>query len=242
MNKNSMVFWWKFVKDLLVPKPFTVIVPFTSDPDIFCKLLDGRLNEEEKLTWSSYLRELDEIATAIGYPIFIRGDLTAAKHNYIETCYLEKSEDISLHCFRLLESSLIGPGILPTAYILREFIPLEHKFVAFKGLPIAREYRIFAQDGKVFCCHFYWPEAAIEFYGTIKEPDNWRDDLKEIELIRPNDAVKLFTYAEKITLQLPSEERWSLDFAQGQNGIFYFIDCALAANSWHPECSFMLRP
>jgi len=45
----------------------------------------------------------------------------------------------------------------PAAFMVREFLDLDASFKAFGGLPIAREWRIFASPEKVICYHPYWP-------------------------------------------------------------------------------------
>jgi hypothetical protein len=46
------------------------------------------------------------------------------------------------------------------------------------------------------------------------------------------ERLVLGTHARKVSAELPGA--WSVDFALGENGIWYLIDMALAKDSWHP--------
>ena len=64
-------------------------------------------------------------------------------------------------------------------------------------------------------------------------PNNWRSLLADLNH-ESKEEIKLLTdYAEQLGKYLSGY--WSLDFAKGQDGNWYFIDAALGEQSWHPE-------
>ena len=224
LERSSLLWWWPRVRDVAVPKPRTVVVRVGWR--VLMELLDGRPLPEEVRAW------VEVCARELGYPLFVRTDLASCKHEWGRTCFVEKPEDLWRNVFRLVD----GNGVLDLAceaIVLREYIPLVHAFRAFWGLPVARERRYFVRDGEVVCHHPYWPEDAIRFFG-VEEPDGWREALRALSEEPPEEVGMLSGYARELARALPGA--WSVDFALGQDGRWYFIDAAEAARSWHPPC------
>lgn len=226
LNKSSMLYWWPRVQDLKIPMPKTIIAK-QQDMLEWIEVLDG-LNIVDE-TWNHIENKADEI----GYPLFMRTDLSSFKHQYKETCFVTKKEDITRNILYLIDSSF-ARDIGLEAIVLREFLDLVAPFKAFMGLPIAKERRYFAEDGRVFIHHPYWPEDAIRFYRQTVEPDNWQELLADINKEHADEIELLTSYAEQISTRL--EGQWSIDFAQAKDGTWYFIDAAEAMKSWiHPD-------
>ncbi len=229
----SMTFWWPLVADVNVPKPETVLLPI-KDPDTLYGIFDG-----DAVAGESFKELADparDVANTLGYPLFLRTDHVSGKHSYDRTCFVPSEEELPKHIFNVLEEhalalDMFGPPF--QAIALRRFIPLVSRFTAFWGLPIAKERRYFARDGQVECHHPYWPAEAIRFPRNV-EPANWRDDLAELNIETVDEIALLTGYATNLAAVLPGY--WSLDFALGQDGIWYFIDAARGERSWHPEC------
>jgi len=181
------------------------------------------------------------VCNAIGYPVFARTDKMAAKHSWNSTCYVATENDLDEHIASLVDHTLNCDmiGKMVDGIAIREYIEMESSFTAFDGLPISRERRYFARDGEVECHHPYWQEDAIRFTDPASEPPNWREFLSGLNYESFDEIDTLTRYAEKIAAVL--EGYWSIDFCRcktkrGQPGKWYFIDCALGTESWHPEC------
>lgn len=232
MEKNSLLYWYPKIKKLPIPMPKTVIVkiPFEN----FLNFLD------DPSALKDYQKEIILAAKKVGFPLFLRTDLASGKHDWLETCYVEKPEKLMRNIYGVVEANFTADpvrhplGLPCQALVFREFVELDCKFKAFNGLPIARERRYFIKDGKVMCHHPYWPEDAIRFWRETKEPDNWKEMLAELNLERPREIKLLTSYAEKVAEIL--EGYWSIDFAKAKTGIWYLIDAALGEESWHPKC------
>jgi len=228
LDKNSLVYWFSKTKDMdLVPQPETIYIPLNRDEGI--KFMD-----EEPL--SEFVKACKEAAEKLSYPVFIRTDQASSKHNYERAALVKSEDDLEFAIAQTIEFNFIADFLgLPFEYmVFRKFIPLYSTFKAFKGLPIAKERRYFINDGKIVCHHPYWPEDAIR--NPTKR--NWKSLLKKMNHEDPDEIQTLTNYAELIAKKI-GNEGWSIDFACHENNqIWYFIDAALAKDSYHPEdCS-----
>jgi len=229
MNKTSMLYWYPLTKSLNIPQPKTEVAIRKEIKEWF-PILDKGLSKTDKDIL--FLK-----ASMIGYPLFMRTNYSSAKHDFKNTCYVPDRESLLQHIFNLFETNYCR-NLYPEALILREYIELDWKFKAFLDLPIAPERRYFISDGEVVCHHPYWPEDAIKFYThNISEsyPAKlyWHESLAEMNIESPEEIKLLKDYATKIGSVLEGE--FSVDFAKGRNGKWYFIDAASAIQSWHPE-------
>jgi len=226
VTMSSMLNWWPKIKDLDIPKPKTEIL---------------ELNTEELIQLAGYKKRKEETAEKvlksarkIGFPLFMRTDQYSAKHHYKNTCYVPREDVLFQHIEALLQESddvnMVG---LPTkALVFREFIELNYGFKAFHGLPIAKERRYLIRDGEVIRHFPYWPEDAIRFW-SVKEPENWREILKKLNIESAEEVKLLTSYAEKVAKAI--DGFWSVDFAQAKNGTWYLIDMGRGEISWTPE-------
>lgn len=229
MNKTSMLYWWPLTRELDIPQPKTEIAIQKEIKDWF-PILDHGLNKEDK-------EIVLQKASLIGYPLFMRTDHSSAKHDFTRTCFVPDSASLFQNIFNLFETNYCH-NLYPEALILREYIELDWKFKAFQDLPIAPERRYFISDGEVICHHPYWSESAIEFYThNISEsyPARlyWHETLSDMNTESKEEIALLKGRAQKIAMVLEGE--FSVDFAKGKNGHWYFIDAASAIQSWHPD-------
>lgn len=233
-DPNSMCLWWPKVAGLAVPRPETVIVDVGHDR--LCDLLDGQ--DLPPMIWD----EIRSAADRLGYPVFMRTDLSSGKHDYRDTCYVDSSEALERNLWALVEANLIADfiGLPCEAIVLRQYIPLATQFTAFSGsLPIAPERRYFVRDGLIACHHPYWPAEAIarscfcDLDPCPALPSDWRTRLDEMNRPWRGEEATLNGYAALIANALP--EFWSIDFALGNDHVWYFIDAARGERSWHPE-------
>jgi len=232
MDRNSMLYWWPRIKDLDVPMPKTTIIE--SNNVTLSGILDGE-KPPEILT-----EEIVKAADIYGYPVFVRTDQASGKHDWEKTCFVPSKEKLFSHIYNILEFNECADifGLPYEAIVIREYIPLESSFKAFNGnMPVSKERRYFVKDGQVTCHHPYWPEEAIEEAHSIRHnplPDNWRELLRELNTETEEEIRLLSDYARKIGERLSGY--WSVDFAKGKDGKWYFIDAALGQDSWHPDC------
>lgn len=236
VDVNSMLIWYPKIKDLKIPQPKTEMYIFPE------KDLGFLYNENFKLD----MEEIKRVANKIGYPLFVRTDLASGKHNWEDTCYVEKEEDLEKHIIEVIEFNLLVDiiGLDFKALFFREFIPMDSKFTAFYGkMPINPERRYFIKDGKIQCHHPYWIEEAIE-KGTDKEilPDNWRELAKEMNTETQEEIELLFKYVEEVAKVLGGGY-WSVDFCRAKDGRWILIDIATGERSWHDDkCKYYIKP
>jgi len=224
-DPNSMLYWWPRTRRAAVPKPRTILVKTQIE-----------IGPGGPYATPYVVEKIGHYIRRWGPPVFLRTDHYSAKHSYVDTCYYDGTKPLGLHINRLIEESMLADiiGIPVNAIAVREYIPLETGFTAFWGqLPIAKERRYFVRNGQVICHHPYWVEEAIAA-SRSPLPANWRTILAELNKETPDEIALLTGYAEKIGSKLPGD--WSIDFAKGRDDTWYFIDAAVAADSWHPPC------
>lgn len=237
-----MLYWWLKTKDTQVPKPETIIIETGYGP--LLDMLDGKpLPEVVKA-------KITAATERLGYPLFVRTDKASGKHDWENSCYVASPDKLWSNIYRVVEFNEMADilGLAPEALVFRRYISLEAPFKAFYGkMPVAKERRYFVRNGKLKCHHPYWPEDAIsEWWETAKElttirpgklellPEDWRKILAELNKETQEEIDLLTAYAEEIG-QAIGAGYWSVDFAKGQDGTWYFIDMAEGERSWHPK-------
>ena len=246
-TRNSMCWWWPRVVDCGVPMPETRII----EPGegvlwrFFCAVADGEPPPDD----SAWFPLLEAAAEELGYPCFLRTDLRSGKHGFDRTCFVPTAAELRRHIFPLLEETEDFMGSDCKALVVRKYIEPAAAFTAFRGnLPIGRERRYFVRDGQVECHHPYWPLEAIEDtpfingkFVRLAEAEgaefDWRPLLADLSAEPPEEIELLTGYAETIG-QAVGVGYWSVDFMQGADGRWWFIDMAEGEASWHPECEY----
>lgn len=230
ISPDSLLLWYPKVKTLDIPQPKTEIVVLTE------KELEAAY---ERIPKSLLERVEKVIAQKFQLPVFIRTDLSSAKHYWKDSCFYDGTDELWQHLWQVIEFNLCADvmGLPFKALVIREFIPMDSKFTAFYGdMPVNPERRYFIDKGKVLCHHHYWIEEAIE---QSKKPsvENWRELSKEMNT-ETKDEIKLLTgYAQMVAKVLPGF--WSIDFCRAKDGRQILIDCATGERSWHPkDCKF----
>lgn len=228
-DPNSMFIWLPVVEAAGIPSPRTEMVDVGPGP--LTGILDGNpLPHPEPII---------QAAERIGYPLFLRTDLASGKHSWRETCFVTQPERLLNHVYAVVEfNEMAGViGLNYTGLALREYVELDSPFKAFQEMPVARERRYFAEEGKVLCHHPYWIEDAIAAYGAHRPmlPPDWRQRLADLN--HEGDEVgQLTEWAEAVSASRELEGVWSIDFAHTRDGRWLLIDMALGAMSWHPAC------
>ena len=228
-KKNSLLYWFPKIRTLDIPVPRTKWVTVNEN---LAQYVYSNKGFPAKLK-----RRLKNCGRTVGYPLFLRTDLLSGKHNWEQTCYVKSEDELIQHVYALIEESACAGvlGLDIRAFVFREFIELDWKFKAFRGLPISRERRYFIKDGKVLCHHPYWIEDAIaRGWHKYPLPANWREILKQLNVETPEEVQVLTEYAEKVAKTV--DGYWSIDFAYSKSGKWYLIDMARGLASWHPKC------
>lgn len=232
--KNSLLYWYPKISELGIPTPETEIVVLKNLPTLI-SLCDGDFSPLQP-QWEEILGK----ARKIGFPLFMRTDEFSSKHNWKNTCYVEKEADLRQHIQTLFEDSYCADilGLPIRAIVFRKFIPMKNMFTAFHGeMPVNPEIRFFVKDGEVKCYHWYWVEDAIE-NGTREDklPFDWKDRIKNAkrDYLSGNDLIWLTNDARKVAKQF--DGYWSVDFCLSKENRWILIDMALGELSWHPEC------
>ncbi|UYP43946.1 hypothetical protein NEF87_000231 [Candidatus Lokiarchaeum ossiferum] len=258
MNKNSALFWLPRIqefKDILIP--LTKIIEIDESDGLL--LLSGMDSTFKEI----YEKKIEQALESFKFPIFIKTDDVAGKHDWKDTCYVEHKEDLYNHIKKLIYYAKKS-RVEFHAILLREFLHLESPFNFFDGnMPVAKERRYFIKDGHVICHHPYWDEEV--FFDTFnqddkrssiflenrsnkkekfqrKYPEEVRDriirQLREINTESEDEILKLSKIAAKVSTLI--DGLWSVDFACDKSGKWYLLDMALAKHSWHPTTCMKL--
>lgn len=261
---NSALFWFPRIQAAGLPVPQTKFVPYDHHGAIAS--MEGMEIPKPPVDFDAITKAANEI----GFPVFIRQDHTSAKHRG-PRCYKWNGVDeddlktLIWHLVEDVEMKLwMGADLSNSAFMVREFLDLEAPFEAFGqvpgmegrvGLPIAREWRFFADQDGIICAHPYWtPDAfddehhpwGLERTGNMTEndlfeiravegPPGWREALADLEQPIKNslEAADLHRMALEAAKACPQGGAWSVDFAKTRNGKWFLIDMALAKDSHH---------
>jgi hypothetical protein len=227
VDPNSALVWLPPIVAAGLPVPRTEIVKFS--PSALYPILDGQEPEAE-----FSIDSIHDACRRIGYPAFLRTDLSSAKHDGPRAYRVATEKDLWRCVYLSFESNALKDLACQNhAFLVRQFITIPSVFTAFSGLPIGREWRIFASQESVLCEHFYWPQEAFERCPGL--PETWKDDLNQIAEM--SDGIEDLKQMALRAAQAVGHGSWSVDFAQDDAGKWWLIDMALAGASWHPEHS-----
>lgn len=233
LDKNSLCYWYPKIEHLAIPMPLTYTVKLDHD-----NAYNAAIESTERLD-SAVVQKVTDFALILGFPVFMRTDLCSGKHDWEDTCFVTRKEDIKDHIIAVCEANVMYDliGLSFSAICIRKFLDLETSFTAFFGnMPINKERRYFIDGGKVICHHPYWPADAFDSHPLrMAHAPDWRARLEEINREDPEEIELLTKYSEWVGEVLP--EFWSVDFTKARDGKWYLIDMALGSNSYHwSEC------
>src|SRR5258708_9775931 len=159
--QDSAKFWFPKLAAtwLRTEIPNTVFVDY--DEELLASALIGQKNAEyERL----YYAVESAIRYEIGGPAFIRTDLTSAKQAGKHAYRVDSLEDLNDALLTTLSAAQLKSyhsKVKSNAIMVRHCLNVKHDRTAFGGLPIANEWRVFADQNGVQCTHHYWPEQAL---------------------------------------------------------------------------------
>ena len=228
-DKSSMLYWYALINNLKIPMPRTQMVE-----------IEVHINTDEKKFGGfvdKYEDALCGAAEEMGYPLFMRTDHVAGKHDWYRTCFVTDPRLLLNHVFQLVEYSETVDmlGLPVNGIVIREYIEMASIYTAFTGrMPVNPERRYFVRDGKVVCHHPYWVADAIQ-QGTDAGdlPHNWRELLEGANAESDEEIALLTRYSEMVGTVCGGY--WSVDFCLAKDGTWYLIDMAEGEKSWHPE-------
>lgn len=252
-ERNCISHWFPKLQAAGVAVPETTLIECPRGLD---QLIYQPAGEQDTTLVTAYNALLEQIRAAVvarSGRAFLRTGYLSAKHSYRNTCNIDvdpesvTAADLARPVCELLDHS--NNAWLPAdVWAVRQFIPLEARFTCFCDLPIARERRYFIVGGGVQCHHPYWPAAALaEWFDSRQRaiddfecnipgpPPDWAADLAELNTESDEEVELLSGLARQVAAEFEGDEGWSLDFAKGQDGQWYAIDMALAAESFHWE-------
>lgn len=231
MNKNSALIWLPKIVEAGLPTPKTETVEY--DHRAIIEVFDNPdLPAFGNLIWA-----VRAACNKIGYPVFLRTDLSSAKHDGAKAYKIQNESGISAVLLATLEDNEMKFWLEPEppkAFLIREWLNLDSPFSAFGGHAIAREWRFFADWQSIKCFHPYWPEDSIQFFG-IPEPNDWRESLKLLHVVPENiDELKKLAMSAASLYGCYS----SVDIAMDTGGKWWLTDMATAEDSYHwPLCT-----
>lgn len=235
--QDSAKFWlpklelhpWQWMRDWI---PQTAVIDYNED--LLAPSLMGQPSAEyDRL----YYAVQNVMETAFQTPVFIRTDITSAKHAGINAFKVSNYDELNHALLTTLSHAQLKSyhqKVKSSAILIRPWLQIAHKRTAFRGLPIGKEWRIFADQRGVQCSHGYWPKVALDGYMDDGQPPSvpsadWAEYWIRTDIM---DAAK---EAAKAMGQL----KWSVDFAEDTSGKVWLLDMATASNSFHhPECKF----
>lgn len=229
MDKNCLSYWYPQIRGVLTPK--TEIITNAPVRALLKPVWNEPWTKREKAQYDRFMTRLNKAALKIGYPVFLRTGHTSAKHQWKDTCHVPGPKALEAHVLRIVEfSECTGVVGLPVhVWAVRKLLPTIPVFTAFSGrLPVCREFRFFARDGRVQCWHPYWPEDSIT--GHNPSCEDWKARLKQESFLCPEYLDYLSFKTESITRALGGY--WSVDWLWTQDG-WYLTDMAEGEHSWH---------
>ena len=238
MNKTCFSYWYPIlVKSGFTKTPETEIVTTDFDYMPILKVLYGEDKFKNYPALKELIEKIQQAGDRFGWPCFLRTGQTSAKHEWKDTCLIEKRDKIYIrrHIINIIEFSEIAGGIVGldcSVWVVRKMLQTEPIFHAFHGMPITKERRYFIRNGEAECHHPYWPEDA--FQG-----DDFTEDrktlLQEMNKESENEIDNLLDLSEIVGKIFP--EYWSIDWLYSSEG-WMLTDMAEGEKSYHwPGCS-----
>lgn len=229
---NSLFVWYPLIQEV-VPTPKTIMIPKVNDWQSLEAVIDTFTDPE-------IIRLFEEAKKAVhllgGYPVFLRSDETSNKHSWADTCYVTNDKTLASGIRNILEFTLMvdmGGELNFGGVVVREFLDLPHKFHAFSGMPVSKEFRFFIKNGQILCRHPYWFPSCMRRVDI----EDWLPELRKIQVLEPNEKLVLDQYAldvsKAIELLDAPENYWSIDFCYALNRGWIVTDMALGPESFH---------
>lgn len=227
-EKACITYWLPKLEGLPVPKTAIIESGITAKEQI--NYADCIIVDDIKSKLKQLYIDIDKRASLFGYPVFLRTGQLSAKHEWIDTCFLQKKSDIPNHIDRIILASCLAGviGLPADIWVVREFLELESEFNAFDGIPISKEFRFFVEDGKINHIQPYWPEYSIK-NPSVK---NWKRKLKKISSLDAKEEHDLYSLVNEVAYRFKNDIGFSVDLCKTKTGEWYITDMAPGKNSF----------
>jgi len=200
---NDLAEWYPIIEKIVLT-PETKIID-VRDIELL-SVLDGQNKTELQIA----TERVNNAIMQIGLPCFLRTGLTSAKHDWIDTCYLNSMDDVSQHIVNLIEFSAIcdvfGPSIDIDTLVVRSLLNTNALFTAFNDMLITCEMRVFVRNEQVTYIQPYWPKES--FYDHV-ENSEWSNRISKLQYIDLNSLDHIKKGSILINKQIPGY--WSID-------------------------------
>ena len=171
---------------------------------------------------------------AVGFPFVLRTGLACAKHHWASAALVAAPNEIDAR-LRATQAWCDRAGLPVRTWAVRQYLPpAAGAFAVYDGLPVGREYRVFARDGLPLCVHPLWPRAAVDA-GRPADPQ-WPAAYDALTDLRPDtDRRVLLTLGRRAAALLPGD--WAIDLMAVEDGRWVAHSAAPARTAWHsPDC------
>lgn len=178
-----------------------------------------------------------EKGSLVCLPFFLRTGQTSGKHQWTDTCFVNTldQKEIAKHIMAIVEYSEMADmiGLACDVWVVRQFIKTAPICLAYRGMPVNREWRFFVEGGRITHTQFYWPKRSVKQGSPQALPGkalDWQADLARIGTL---DSVTR-TRLERLSLDAAQacEEDYSIDWLQDADGNWLLTDMAEAARSF----------
>jgi len=223
--RTCLSWWFPRLEATGVPVPRTLI---TRTESYLISLLDG----QKPAGFDELVAQLRLSAIEVGLPCFLRTGMGSDKHGWKDSCYVTDLVQIPRRVARLVEWSLIVDmaGLPFDVWVVREFLPIEPAFQAFRGdMPVNRERRYFFSEGRVVSRVSYWENE--DAFVNHRKPDGWRTMLAEVNRQTDEEVAELTQLTLRVAEAFRGEGGWALDWLWTKRG-WYATDMAEAYRAW----------
>lgn len=232
-DRTALSWWFPRIEAAGLPLPKTIIIDMPAEAqESIWALFDGESAGDPR----PFCAMIGNAGDQLGWPLFLRTDHTAAKHRWSRSCCVPDRSAIPRSVGEIAEYSELAGGLgLPwDRWAAREMLPTEPVGTcpSYGNMPICREFRAFAADGRVQCIHPYWPLEALtegDARDLTGRPFD-RDAFDRLSALSDADRTKIEDIAAVASAVVGGA--WSIDCLATQRG-WFLTDMAEAHKSFH---------
>lgn len=231
-NPTSFTNWYPQIKNI-VKTPISQCIDISYDDfGNVINLFDNiPLPNKTLKNFNKIVKKIKDFGTIYGYPLFIKSYTFSSKHNWENTCFIDKNSDILKHITNIIMDSELVNCESGLGFVIRKFIDTSYSpFTAFEGMPVVKERRYFIKNKKVYGRQEYWVEGA--FKNQNLTPKQWKQ-LRGLNLQTKEEILYLKSETEKIIKVLDGD--WSVDWLMDSKGQWWCIDLAEMHKSYISE-------
>lgn len=239
-NKTRYSYWYPKIGGLVrTPKSMYWSISYNS----WCNMLDAcegrcKVNSEILDVAECIYQWTKENCTN---KAFLKDFVFSSKHNWKNACFLD-CEDLTvdkvLHHMMMIVNDAVCVGCEPgLGFVIREFIDTSYApFTAFDGMPVVKEFRMWAKGGELVGYQPYWYEGAID--GHADTENDWKPVLEHLNTLTITQFLHLKRETERISAAL--DGFWAIDFMMCSNNKWWCIDLQEGRTSYvSPEVTWL---